>query len=84
MSTGRQKLKAAKLMVLISRGRRGFIPFRKVLPLTEAVRFVHDPQGYQITGKKEWVAEAIAIAKLICEGTEFLNTYVCPIVKKLP
>lgn len=76
-------LRAAQIYHWISKGRHPLRPWL-VLPPVEATRFLSDPERYQTIGKKQWVAEAITIAKLICELVGFLETYVCPIVRKIP
>lgn len=75
--------RAAFLYHLISRGRHPLRPWL-VIPQSEAYRFLCDPDRYQMIGKKQWVAEAITIAKLVCELVGYLEEYVCPIVRKLP
>lgn len=80
----RDMLKAAELMAAISRGRKRAF-WKKALTVQQALLFLQRPNDYLTPEARQtgWVEDAIAIAKLICEGCAFLDENICPIVRKL-
>lgn len=81
-----ETLMVAETMAAISRGRQRRPFWRKALTVQQALAFLQNPHDYiDPVGapRQQWVAEAIAIAKMVCELCGFLDENICPLVRKL-